>query len=132
MPFPKRPPARARVHKRHLPGEMNKTEDAYSNHLDARQAAGQIAEWWFEQVKLRVAYDACWITIDFMVQLPDGTIEFHDVKGGPTMDDAAVKEKVVADKFPFRLFEARKKPVKHGGGWDIKEIGKRAEQEAPV
>lgn len=127
MPVPKKPPAKARKHVRHLPGQMNATELAYSYHLDARQAAGEIWEWWFEMVKLRVAYQECWISLDFMVQLPDGTLEFHDVKGGPTMDDAKVKEKVIVDKFPFRLFEARKKPKKHGGGWDIKEIGKPQE-----
>lgn len=121
----KRPPARARQHKRHRPGEMNDTESAYSDYLDLRQAAGEIHEWWFEMVKLRVAYSECWITVDFMVQLPDGTIEFHDVKGGPTMDDAAVKEKVIVDKFPFRLFEARKLPKKSGGGWHVKEIGRQ-------
>lgn len=116
----KRPPARARKHVRHQPGAMNKTELSYSFHLDELEASGFIAEWWFEQVKLRVAYDACWITIDFMVQLPDGTIEFHDVKGGPTMEDAAIKQKVIVDKFPFRLFEARY--VKRQ--WVVSEIGK--------
>jgi hypothetical protein len=119
----KRPPAKARKHTRHRPGEMNKTENAYSNFLDIRQAAGEIHEWWFEMVKVRIAYDECWLTVDFMVQLPDGTIEFHDVKGGPTTDDAAVKEKVMADKFPFRLFEARQQAAKRGGGWIMKEIG---------
>lgn len=116
----KRPPARARKHVRHRPGVMNKTEAAYSDHLDALEAAGVITEWWFEQIKLRVAYDACWITLDFMVQLPDGTIEFHDVKGGPTMEDATVKQKVIVDKFPFRLFEVRY--VKQQ--WVVSEIGR--------
>jgi len=104
---------------------MNKAEKAYSEHLQARVVSGEVWAWWFEAVKLRVAYDSCWLTVDFMVQLSDGTLEFHDCKGGPSMDDAVVKEKVITDLFPFRLFEVRKRPVKNGGGWDIKEVGRQ-------
>ena len=130
MPEPYKPLARARKHVQHKPGVMNRTEEAYSKHLQARVDAGEVHRWWFEAMKLRVAYDACWITFDFLVQLPDGTLELHDSKGGPTMDDASVKEKVITDLFPFRVFEARKKRVKDGGGWLLKEIGKAQEVEA--
>jgi hypothetical protein len=116
-------PAKAPLHRQHKPGKMNKTEAAYSRHLILQQSIGVVHQWWFEAFKFRVAYDACWITIDFLVQLPDGTIELHDVKGGPTEEDAAIKEKVLVTLFPFRVLEVRKKK---GTGlvdeWDIKEI----------
>lgn len=110
--------AKAPKHRQHKPGDMNKTEARYAAYLQGCCQAGTVHRWWFEAVKLRVAYDDSWIVIDFMIQLPDGTIEFHDVKGGPTEEDATQKEKVVADLFPFRIVEARWK----GNKWILKEI----------
>jgi hypothetical protein len=112
--------ARAKTHQQHKPGQMNKTESAYAEHLRGEQSAGRIACWWFESVKVRIAYDSCWLTVDFMVQLPDGTLEFHDCKGGPTEGDAAIKQKVMADLFPFRLIEVRNSR----SGWVVTEISK--------
>ena len=101
-------PARANV--RRVPGEMNKTERRYSELLAARKAAGEIADWWFEPVKLRLA-DKCFLTIDFMVQQNDGLLELHDVKarwsnGQVGRDDARIKLKVAAEKYPFRVLAA--------------------------
>ncbi len=98
------------------------TEEAYAQELRRQQAAGEIHHWWYEAVKIRLAYDSCFLTVDFLVQLPDGTLEFRDCKGGPTEGDAAVKQKMLVELFPFRLFEVRKIPAKRGGGWDVKEI----------
>ncbi len=91
--------ARAPKYARHKPGVMNKLETRYSLILDARKAAGEIVEYWFEAITLKLAPD-CRYTVDFFVQLADGTFEAHETKGR-WMDDARVKIKVAADKFPF-------------------------------
>ena len=73
-------------------GVMNKTEQRYAFHLAGLRQAGQIARYDFEPVKLRLA-DRTFYTPDFRVIIPDGTIEFHEVKGF-WRDDARVKIKV--------------------------------------
>ena len=98
---------------------MNRTEEAYAQHLEVQRRAGAIAAWWWESVKLRLA-DKTWYTPDFLVQLPDGALELHEVKGY-LEDDAAVKLKVVAELywlFPVYL-------VRRAGrdGWDVQEVG---------
>lgn len=50
-------------------GQMNKTESAYSQHLEMRKHAGEIAWYRFEGIKLRLA-DNTFYTPDFAVMLP--------------------------------------------------------------
>lgn len=103
---------KARGRQRHQPGVMNKTERAYADHLDTLKAAGEVAEYWFEAVKFKLA-DATFYTPDFMVLMQDGTIEVHEVKGH-WEDDARVKFKVFRDKFwPFTARAFTRK----GKGW---------------
>ena len=127
--------AKGRTH-RHVPGQMNKTEQRYNNHLKLRQHAGNILQFGFEELTLKLAKDLRY-TPDFWVQLPDGVIEFHEVKGSkkhtvkdketgakvktgkivPHFFDTGAKAsvKMAADKFPFRfvvVFED-----KAGGRW---------------
>lgn len=106
-------------------GEMNRTEKAFADHLEALRARGEIARWWFEAVKLRVAPRACSYTPDFMVLRPDGAIELWEVKGSPRIfaDDAKVKTKFVAGEYPFAVFVAYPKPKKEGGGWTVEQWG---------
>lgn len=85
-------------------GRMNKTEAAYAELLAARVHVGEILEFKFESVKLRLA-DRTWYTPDFALVLADGTREIHEVKGHWT-DDARVKIKVAADLFPYFRFIA--------------------------
>lgn len=101
-------------------GEMNKTERAYANYLETLKQSGEIKDYWFEAVKLRVASNACTYTPDFMVLRADGTLELHEVKGSERIftDDAKVKCKVVADMYPFRLLVA----IKSKQGWILKEF----------
>jgi hypothetical protein len=99
---------------------MNGTEAAYSHHLDARQASREILCYWFEAMTFRLA-DGCRYTPDFVVQMPDGMIEIHEVKGH-WEDDALVKIKVAADLFPFRFIAVQKIAQKAGGGWAIREF----------
>ena len=92
---------------------MNRTEAEYGKLLALRREAGEVAWFLFEGVKLRLA-DNTFYTPDFAVMLKDGTLEMHDVKGF-WEDDARVKIKVAADRFPFRFIAVKKRPKKEGG-----------------
>jgi hypothetical protein len=113
---------RERLVARALPREalMNKTEAAYALQLGIRQRLGEIAEFSFEAVKLRLAATTFY-TPDFLVILPNREIEMHEVKGF-WQDDARVKIKVAARLFPFRFIAIRKLPAKDGGGWEYEVI----------
>lgn len=108
---------RGRAPVRHVAGKMNKTEERYFQHLDLRKLAGEVAEWWFEGLTLKLAND-CRFTPDFLVQLADGTLELHETKGSHMRDDALVKLKVAAVKFPFTIWLC--KWLK--GQWVITEV----------
>lgn len=120
--FPHNVMARGRT--RRTPGTMNKTEARYADTLTLRKNAGEIEAFWYEAITFKLAPDTRY-TPDFMVQLTDGTIELHEVKGF-FEDHAKVKVKVAAAMFPFAFKIVRAKAKKDGGGWDIKEINERA------
>lgn len=107
------------------PGQPNKTEAAYMSHLNERKAAGEIVEWWFERFTLTLSHSRPNVmgqryTPDFAVMLPDGEIEFHEVKGF-RYEKNMNKLKIAGELFPFvfRLVTRRKKA--DGGGWNIEE-----------
>jgi len=104
---------------RRKPGEMNRLEQAYSEHLEARRVAGEIYAWDFECIKLRLA-PKTFFTPDFLVQLPDDSLEIHETKGF-ARDDAMVKIKVAARLFPFRFVMVKKKNKKTP--WEFIPIG---------
>lgn len=113
---------RTRALGRLKPGEMNKSEAAYAGHLELRRVAGEVLWYSFEPLTLKLAKDTR-LTVDFMVMLADRSIEFHDVKGNWFQDDAKVKVKVAAAKFPmFRFVVVRPLAKKHGGGWSEEEF----------
>lgn len=101
-------------------GQMNKTETAYAQELEARKNAKELLWYAFEGVTLKLA-DGCRYTPDFAVLMADGTIEMHEVKGYWT-DDARAKIKVAADKFPFRFIAVYRQAKKDGGGWKVEEF----------
>ena len=105
-------------------GQMNNTERAYSQYLELRRRAGEIAAYWFEPIKLKIASNACSYCPDFMVLFPDGSIELHEVKGSLRIftDDAKVKVKVCADTYPFPIRVVCPRPKKAGGGWQFLEF----------
>lgn len=114
---------------RRLPGTMNKTEEAYSGLLQAKFLGGEINGWRFEAYKLRLAPNTHY-TPDFVVQLPDGTIEIHEVKACKSNgdflceDDARVKIKVAAEMYPeFRFVLCGLLPKKCGGNWKFEVVG---------
>ena len=80
---------------------MNKLEAAYARHLQQQVLAGRYTGWQFEPMKLSLGDGwLCTYTPDFMVTRPDGILELHEVKGH-WEDDARVKIKVAASRFPF-------------------------------
>ena len=107
---------RTRARAIHRPGVMNKTEAAYGFYLSDLQNKGAIREFKFESVKL-ILGKRCSYTPDFMVVLPDGTLEFHEVKGF-WRDDARVKIKAAADKFPCVFLAVKQTKT----GWEIEVI----------
>lgn len=81
-------------------GKMNKTEMLYRDRLELLKKAGEILDYWFECIKLRIG-ETCFLDADFFVLTKDMHLELHEVKGGFITDDALVKLKAVADKYPF-------------------------------
>ena len=98
-------------------GAMNRTEAAYAAELEVRKAAGDVAWYRFEGLKLRLA-DSTFYTPDFAVMLHDGVMECHEVKGH-WQDDARVKIKVAAELYPFRFVAVKVRTKKDGGGWAV-------------
>lgn len=105
-------------------GEMNKTEKAFAEHLEALKRQGLILDYWFESIKLKVARNRCEYLPDFLALRSDGRLVIFEVKGAKAIftDDAKVKCKVCADKYPFPLYVVFPRPKKQGGGWEIQEF----------
>lgn len=97
-------------------GQMNKTEERYTQRLDLLLKSGEILWYKFESIKLKLA-DNTFYTADFFVMAADGVLEVHEVKGGFITDDGKVKLKVAAEMFPFRFFQCQWKSKQ----WDITE-----------
>jgi len=79
---------------------MNGTEKLYATWLEARKRNGEIHDWMYERVTLKLGND-CRLTPDFFVTLPNGEVEVHEVKGGFIREDARVKLRAAATMFPF-------------------------------
>ena len=105
---------RGRTRGANSPEKMNGLEKKYADYLDGLQLAGQIAGWWFHPFGLRLA-PKTFLHPDFLVMKLDGSLYVHDTKGGPVEDDAAVKMKCAAEKFPFRFQYVRWK----NSQWEI-------------
>jgi len=121
--------ARAKSSYRRKPGEMNKTELAYSEYLDDLVERGEILGYLFEPIKLRLA-PLTYLTPDFLVVSLDGTLDFHEVKACMSdgrflcEDDAKVKIKVAAEMYPmFGFVLCGKLSKKTGGGWRFEQVG---------
>lgn len=113
-------------YQRRAKGERNKTEAAYEDHLRLLNRAGEIDDFKFEGIKLKLA-DNTHFTPDFIVFAADGVVELHDTKGTTKKtrasgvkesvpwieEDAKLKLKIVAELFPFRVFAV----FKTADGW---------------
>lgn len=80
--------------------KLNKTEAAFVGWLALKFPALQIER---EGVTLLLA-NGCRYTADFAVFNPGGDIVLYEVKGGKFWDDAVVKLKVAANKYPRIAF----------------------------
>lgn len=98
-------------------GEMNKLESSYAQYLFSLKIAGEIIDYWYEPFSMQLS-KGCFYRPDFLVMYADLELQIHETKGH-WEDDALVKIKVAAEKFPFR-FKAIKKTKQ---GWDIREVG---------
>lgn len=99
---------------------MNGLEKSYAETILApRKLAGEIIEWWFEAITLKLA-DDCRYTPDFLVMLADHSLECHETKGF-MRDDAQIKLKIAAQVFPFKFFLCKKQTKKEGGAWIVTE-----------
>lgn len=109
------------------PSGMNKTEARRADALEILKRAGEIADYRFEDVKLRLA-DNTFLTPDFLVIRADGGIELEDVKGRKgdryyATEDARVKIKAAARLFPwFRFFTVWESK---DGRWNREEVPTR-------
>jgi len=97
-------------------GQMNRLEKGYSELLELLKKSGEIVEWMYEPVKLRLAYKTFY-TPDFLV-IKKECMEFHETKGF-MRDDAAVKLKCAAQIYPWFRFILIKREKQN---WIIKEI----------
>jgi hypothetical protein len=86
---------------------MNKTELEFSKILDKAQEDGDILRWQFEEVSLKIAPSTRYIP-DFIAVLPSGYWQVFEIKGH-LEDDAAVKFKAAAEKYPEISFHMLKK-----------------------
>ena len=97
---------------------MNKTEQAYADQLEQLRQIGRIAWWLFEAVTLKLG-DDCRYTPDFLVVHTDRTLELVEVKGF-WRDDAKVKIRVAAERFPWFRFTAVRRAH---GAWQAEHFG---------
>lgn len=108
----KRAPVKARR------GVMNKWEESFSQVLAAAMKAGNISDWRFENIKLKIGVGA-WFTPDFAVADKDIFSTFYEVKGHRTAA-SIVRLKAAAlfyPKYRFILVTGA------GGGWEYTPIG---------
>lgn len=84
---------------------MNKTERRFAQELALQAKAGEIAWWAYEPVNLRLGVN-CYYRIDFMVMKSDGRLIAYEVKG-KWEDDALVKIRTAAEKFPWPFIAVR-------------------------
>jgi len=80
----------------------SKWEQLYADHLTRRQADGEIVSFSHEPITFKLAH-RCTYTPDFLVVLPSGAVEIHEVKGF-AREDAIVKFKVAAHANPWASF----------------------------
>jgi len=99
---------------------MNRAEQAYELHLEAEKQAGNILWYAYAAITFKLAED-CRYTPDFAVMMIDSSLECHEVKGF-WRDDARVKIRVAAAKFPFRFLAVTQIPIHKGGGWKVEEF----------
>lgn len=124
----------ARGRKAPVPGQMNKTEEAYAAYLAEQKMLGRIKDYGIHRFTLKLGED-CRYTPDFDVLELDDTISFHETKGakrmkakdGSTyvvpfaMDDSKAKVRMAATAFPWLKFCVAYRYGKEP--WQVDEVG---------
>ena len=102
--------------------EMNKTEQAYSQRLELMKRSGEIIDWKFHPMNMRLAKNTFY-EVDFLVLHKDMTIAIHETKGEYTSEKGQMKIKLAAKAMPwFRFYKCIKVAEKNGGGWKIEDF----------
>lgn len=102
---------------------QNKGEAAFDRHLDAEMALGRIIWKKFEAITIKLGPDTR-LTVDFVIQQPDGEVWLVDVKpwmkkkGKVWMEEDARLKLRLATEFPFRVFTV----AWTGAEWKYQEI----------
>ena len=106
---------------------MNRIEHDYACRLDLLRRSGDILQWGFEAMTLRLAADVRY-TPDFIVVRPVGPgrcrLEAHETKGY-MRDDARVKVRLAASLFPWITFFVVRRSKDAGAilrQWTIAEV----------
>jgi len=116
---PKRP--------RHVAGVPNATEAEYARlYLEPRRLLGEVVRYEYEPDTLALSErlprkNRCSYTPDYKVTLPNGAVEYHEVKGGFIEGDAYVKWKWAIERYPQFVFILATKQRK--GKWRIQKFG---------
>jgi hypothetical protein len=103
-------------------GRMNKTEEKWAWYLTSEKQAGRIAWFGFEDATFRLTSKVAGVTRvsytpDFLIVMPDGTIRIDEIKGGYIREDADLKFKMAAEKYPF--FDWRMVQLKKDGDFHL-------------
>jgi hypothetical protein len=102
-------------------GDMNKTEAAYAQLLEAKKHTGEIIDWRFHPIRVRLA-DRTYYEPDFLVMTAARELQIHETKGAFTTDKGQMKIKLCAEVLPwFRVFKCSKQK---DGSWAIQEFSK--------
>lgn len=105
-------------------GYANKAERSYAAHLEILKRKGEIKEWWYEPIRLRISdlkrgrravaagRSECWYTPDFVLLLNDNRLVIHEIKG---REEAAtmVRFRIAAALHPYRFVLVKR----DGQGW---------------
>ena len=90
----------------------SKWEEQYNSMLELKYRACEILAYEYESITFRLAPKTTY-TPDFLVVLPDGKVQIHEVKGF-AREDAIVKFKVAAQQNPWFEFIMVKKSKTEG------------------
>jgi len=102
------------------PKYRNRWEADYAQQLEALQRAGIIRRFWYEAITFKLGPD-CRYTPDFTVQMADGTIAFHEVKG-LRRAVGMVKIRVTSEQYPMWCFYLVER-VRRGAPWSLTPVG---------
>lgn len=100
-------------------GKMNKTETAYAQRLAALKHDGQILDWRFHALRVRLA-DNTFYEPDFLVMTAARELQIHETKGSFTTQAGQTKIKLCAEVLPW--FRVIKASHQKDGSWILQEF----------